>query len=409
MKIDMMMGVATSATQIEGGDKNNTWYKFSASGKCVDGTNCLRAADHYNRWKEDIDLMASMGIEVYRMSIEWSRVEPSMGVFDREAIDHYRKEIEYIIKKGIKPMVTLHHFSDPLWFAEMGGFKNKKCVEIFSEYVKKVVESLGDIVSDYTTINEPNVYVLNGYMIAYWPPLKGNYITGFKVCKNMARCHIAAYKLIHSIRENMGYTDTEVSFANHMVYFVPLNKRNPLHRFCKNFYEYLFHTMVNNSFLTGKTPLFMGKRLKQGKYYDFLGVNYYTRRSIGFFTIKEFKGDKRSDLNWDVFPRGIKIISEELHKKFGEKVYITENGICDEDDVLRIQYIKEHVKAIAYPGSPVKRYYHWSLLDNFEWREGEHARFGLVHVDYDTQKRTPRKSAEFYSRLISEKSFELLD
>ncbi len=402
------MGVATSATQIEGGDKNNSWYKFSMAGMCNDGTNCFRAADHYNRWKEDTDIMASLGVELYRMSIEWSRIEPEMGVFDQKALNHYREELEYIISKGIKPMVTLHHFSDPLWFEEMGGFNNKKSVELFTRYVKKVIEAIGDIVSDYITINEPNVYILNGYMLAYWPPLKGNYIKGFRVCKNMARCHIAAYNLIHKMRSEKGYSDTEVSFANHMVYFVPKNRKNILHRFCTSFYEYLFHTMINNSFLIGKTPLFMGKRLPKGRYYDFIGINYYTRRAIGFFTINDYEGERKSDLNWDVYPEGIRLISEDLYKKFGTKVYITENGVCDEEDTLREQYIKDHIKAVVYDGSPVKRYYHWSLLDNFEWREGEKARFGLVHVDYDTQKRTVRKSAEFYKKIIAEKSLDLL-
>ena len=224
----------------------------------------------------------------------------------------------------------------------------------------------------------------------------------------MARCHIAAYNLIHKMRSEKGYSDTEVSFANHMVYFVPKNRKNILHRFCTSFYEYLFHTMINNSFLIGKTPLFMGKRLPKGRYYDFIGINYYTRRAIGFFTINDYEGERKSDLNWDVYPEGIRLISEDLYKKFGTKVYITENGVCDEEDTLREQYIKDHIKAVVYDGSPVKRYYHWSLLDNFEWREGEKARFGLVHVDYDTQKRTVRKSAEFYKKIIAEKSLDLL-
>ena len=409
MRIEMLMGVATSATQIEGGDKNNTWYRFSKTGKCVDGTNCLRAADHYNRYREDTDLMASLGVEIYRMSLEWSRIEPQKGVFNKEAIDHYRDELEYFIEKGIKPLVTLHHFSDPIWFADMGGFEKKKNVKYFLEYVEKVIESFGDIVSEFVTINEPNVYILNGYMLAYWPPLRGNYIAGFRVCKNMARCHIEAYKLIHKMREEMGYKDTKVSFANHMVYFVPKNEKNPIHRMCTALYEYLFHTMINNSFYEGKTPLFMGKRLESGKYYDFIGINYYTRRAIGYFTSNEYKGESKSDLNWDIYPEGIRLITEDLYKKFKKEVYITENGICDKNDILREKYIKDHIRELVYEGSPVTRYYHWSFLDNFEWREGEHARFGLVHVNYETQKRTVRKSAEFYKRLIKEKSTELLE
>jgi beta-glucosidase len=172
LKDGLLLGTATAATQIEGGDDNNNWARFAREGKVDDGTTPTRACDHYNRWREDIDLMAEMGLQIYRFGIEWSRIEPEQGEFDYDVLDHYREEIEYMIEKGIKPLLTLHHFSNPLWFEDMGGWCKKESVDIFLRFVRHVVSELGPLVDDYITINEPNVYSTNSLFYGTWPPEK---------------------------------------------------------------------------------------------------------------------------------------------------------------------------------------------------------------------------------------------
>ena len=149
LKDGLLLGSATAATQIEGGDENNNWARFAREGKVDDGTSPVRACDHYNRWREDIDLMAEMGMQIYRFGIEWSRIEPVRGDFRPDVLAHYREEIEYMREKGIKPLLTLHHFNNPLWFEDMGGWTNKESAEIFLSFAERVIDSLGDIVDEY--------------------------------------------------------------------------------------------------------------------------------------------------------------------------------------------------------------------------------------------------------------------
>ena len=159
-----LFGSATAATQIEGGDVNSNWYAWSLAGKIHNGASSITAADHWNRVKEDIDLMKELNHQVYRMSIEWSRIEPSMGQWSQEGIDHYRDELTQLKQAEIEPLVSLHHFSSPQWFEEMGGWTNPESVDLFIRFVEKVVMELGDLVSEYCTINEPNVLATGAYI-----------------------------------------------------------------------------------------------------------------------------------------------------------------------------------------------------------------------------------------------------
>lgn len=402
MKLNFLMGTATAATQIEGGDTNNNWYRFSKNGGCRDKACCIRADDHYNRYREDIDLMAEMGMEIYRFGVEWSRIEPKKGVFDQTAIRHYRDEIEYLLSKNIQPLLTLHHFTNPLWFEDSGAFEKKENVPLFLEFVEVCVKSFGDLVKEYITINEPNVYVTNSYLTGEWPPQKKSLAVCRRVMKHMAIAHIESYQRIHKLRSEMGYTDTKVSFANHLRVFVPKREKNILDRTCSKIAEYFFQTLSSELFMLGKFPFYMGKS-RNGKYYDFIGINYYSRSAVKGFSVGFVDNKTYNDLGWEIYPEGLKILSEEYHNTYGEEVYITENGTCDKNDSFRSQYILDHLAAIAYEGSPVTRYYHWTFTDNFEWADGESACFGLVKVEYESQKRTVRESGKLYARLIRDK------
>ena len=406
LKDNLLLGVATAATQIEGGDENNNWARFAKEGKVYDKTAPLRACDHYERWREDIDLMHDMGITVYRFGIEWSRIEYSRGEFSEAALAHYRKEIEYMLAKGIRPMLTLHHFTNPLWFEDMGGWTNKESVNIFLSFAERVIDYLGDLVSDYITINEPNVYVTNSLFYGIWPPEKKSISALVSAFSNMTAAHIKAYAMIHKKRAEMGKEreETLVGFANHLRVFAPKNPKNPLHRLSSCLTEYLFQGAITEAMMTGKCrfPVLRREGVARGRYYDFIGINYYSRSTVSGIADGVREDCYKNDLGWEIYPEGLIELSERLSDKYGREypVFVTENGTCDNTDAYRARFIYDQLRLISETDNRIERYYHWSFTDNFEWREGESARFGIVHLDYPTQKRTIKDSGKFYSDLI---------
>ena len=204
--------------------------------------------------------------------------------------------------------------------------------------------------------------------------------------RNMAKCHVDAYKLIHKMRKERGYDDTKIGFSNHVRVFDPQNPKNLMHKMFACVNSYAFQDRL------WKTC---------GKYSDFIAVNYYTRSTVvGKIGEVSPENVAKNDLGWEIYPHGIVRCAEKLYTTVKKPIYITENGTCDNNDTFRAKYIYDHLKALVESGLPVERYYHWSFTDNFEWIEGESARFGLVHVDYETQKRTIKKSGEFYSEMI---------
>jgi len=243
---------------------------------------------------------------------------------------------------------------------------------------------------------------MNGYYGGDWPPGKKNMKEYFTVLSNMAYCHIVLYKKIHDIRESMGYNNTMVSFANHVRVFIPKNEKNPLHRLCTMFAKDSFQGVITHAMLTGEFTGMLKNigNLPVGEYADFIGINYYSRSEISGLADGTKKGVPINDLGWEIYPQGIVEIANELYSILQRPIWVTENGTCDNNDKFRARYIAEHLKAISESNLPFERYYHWCFLDNFEWMEGESARFGLVHCDYETQKRTIKESGRFYSELI---------
>jgi len=405
-----MLGSATSATQIEGGDRNNSWYEWCLWGNTEDGTTSLRAADHWNRYEEDIKLFDSMDHKIYRMSIEWSRIEPEKGSFDTEAMEHYRDELELLKKHGIRPLVTLHHLSNPVWFESEGAFENRSCVEYFKRYAGFVVESLGDLAWEYVTINEPNVYAINGYHYGIWPPGKQDMRLMYRVLRNMVLCHIEAYETIHSLRKRRGFSgETRVGPAYHLRAFAPYSK-NASDMLAARIIEYLFQSALvlsmSNGFLYA--PIGAGLPYKIGKSSDFLGFNYYSRSSVHFQGFRDdvMPDTLRNDLGWEIYPKGLYELCRKWHRKLKLPIWITENGTCDREDSFRARFIYDHLREVARlceDGVPIERYYHWSLIDNFEWLHGESAPFGLVGVDFKTQERKIKKSGEFYAEICRNK------
>ncbi|MDD4111987.1 MAG: family 1 glycosylhydrolase [Herbinix sp.] len=405
VETSLCLGVASAATQIEGGESGHNWNDWYHKGKIKDGSNPARANDHYNLWQQDADLMADMKIKHYRLGIEWARICPEESKVDEDAITHYRDEILYLMEMGISVLLTIHHLTNPMWFQNKGGFTKRENIKYFLDFVNLVAKSFGDIVAEYITINEPNVYATMSYYYGEWPPGEKSMSKAIKVMSNMAVCHIKAYEIIHHIRHDMGFDDTMVSFANHIRIFDPKNPNNLWHRVCARLLDRFFQGAVTEAMTTGnfKWPLKGDKDIKQGEYLDFIAINYYTRSTVSGFGDGTKESAHKNDLGWEIYPEGLVRSADNLYKLLERPIYITENGTCDNEDKFRCRYIYDHLKVIAESQLPITRYYHWCFCDNFEWIEGESSRFGLVHVDYETQKRTVKRSSEFYTKIIKEK------
>lgn len=407
-----LLGTATSSLQIEGGDRNNNWFRWCEQGRIKDGSHCIVACDHWNRVEEDVALLKKLNNHTYRMSLEWSRIEPEEGKFDPEAMSHYRWEIETLVGAGIRPLVTLHHFSNPLWFEDSGSWMNPQAIDRFQRYVEYVVSNLGDLVSDWVTINEPNVYAAQSYLLDLWPPGKSSIRAYLQVARNMVLAHVKAYRKIHEVRRKMGFgADTLVGAAHHLRVIDPKSNLLP-ERWLARIFHYLFEEIFVTGMAEGKLlfPLGSGYPLGKGKYMDFLGVNYYSRDMVSlswnpimlFGKTEPKKGAPVNDLGWEIYPEGLYRVCKFYWDRFRTPVFVTENGVCDAKDQVRARFIYDHlyqVKRLLDDGVDVRRYYYWSLLDNFEWLEGLSIRFGLVEVDYTTQKRTIRRSGMFYGEL----------
>ena len=418
----LLFGTATASVQNEGGDTKNNWYRWSEQGKIANNESCITGTDHYNRYAEDIDIMTTLNQDVYRMSLEWSRFEPEQGIWDPEAVEHYRAEISLLLEKGIKPLVTLHHFTAPIWFDDEGGWVNPKSVEYFQRYTEKVVNELGDLVSEFCTINEPNVLVQGAYMEGNHPPGHKDDMKGyFKASKHLILSHLKAYKLIHRIRKERGFEgETKVGFAHHIAIFEVVTK-NPLTRLSKFSMDYAFHRIYLDGMIEGHLDFPMGGAYPEGKgtFCDFFGLNYYSRHIIkssmnpamlfGDVTVDDTLGEDRlNDLGWEIYPEGMHIILKKMYDKYKLPIYITENGIADHDDSHRAKFLYDHLKVVQQlieEGVDIQRYYYWTLTDNFEWDLGYAPRFGLVDIDYDNNmKRTIRKSGYLYGEISREKA-----
>lgn len=406
----LLMGSATSSLQIEGGDRGNNWYRWAASGNIQDGSTPIVACDHWNRWKEDVDLLAEMGHETYRLSIEWSRVEPAPGVIDSEVLERYAQEVQLLRDKGIDPLVTLHHFSEPIWFEDQGGWQKKSSVACFVRYVNHVVHYLSPWVNSWVTINEPNVYLTANHVVGNFPPGHRGMSRYFHGAANMIEAHVHAYQLIHEVG-SLYWDKVQVGFALHMAYIEPAGF--PSTHLGSMLMEHNFHTIFLEGMNRGILifPLKQRPGVKPGIYADFMGINYYARYQVQpswnprtlFFKLGIKPSGRFNDLGWEIHPEGLHAIAKDLYAEYGLPIWITENGTCDHADAFRGRFIIEHLESvhrIIEEGIPVERYYHWSTLDNFEWDLGLIPRFGLVEVDYVTQERRIRPSGHMYSSII---------
>ncbi|MEA4944761.1 MAG: family 1 glycosylhydrolase [Propionicimonas sp.] len=394
------LGVATAATQIEGGNADTNWHRWAAKpGRIADGSTPARAADHWERVGQDIALLGELGVKHYRMGLEWARLEPRPGEFDTAAVAHYRDELTRLRQAGIRPLVTLHHFNNPWWFERVGGWESPSALPTFARYVTRVLEELGDLVDDWVTINEPNVYATKGWLDGQWPPgVTNSFGRTLTVMQVMATAHVQTYQAIHA-----AFPQAQVGVANHLRVFAPQKRWNPVHQLSATSGRYLFQAALTRAFSQGRflAPFVQPKGVEPGRYYDFQGINYYTRSSVKGLADGVASHVPVNDLGWEIYPQGLVEVARWTHQHYPGPIWITENGTADAADRFRSRFLYDHLRAIAGSGLPIERFYHWCFTDNFEWAEGEEPRFGLVALDYLTQQRTVRDSGRFYADVIA--------
>jgi len=433
-------GSATSAHQIEG-DSHNDWSEWEKSPKRTAELKAKglkpedfisgRACDSYHRYEEDFDIAKKLNHNIHRLSIEWSRIEPEEGRFNEKEMQHYINVVKVLRDRGIEPMITLWHFTNPIWFAEKGGFLNRKSPEYFVRYVKYVAENLKDQVGLWITFNEATtVYSGHSYIKGLWPPGHRSLLEGMRVNRNIVRSHILAYKMIKNL-----YSHSPVNFNNkddqnsqdssphrsqgamsHNVVphsdqscgsgtgvMIGLTENNAYVVLGKN----LIKQLIGNIYNFYRNLYFLTKAFP---HYDFIGLNYYNidRKVFKNFDVLS-KQARVEEMGWELYPEGLFYLLRQL-KKFKKPVYITENGIADKNDKLRIKFIKDHLywtwRAIQ-DGVDIRGYLYWSLLDNFEWHHGFSPRFGLVEIDYNTLERHIRPSAIEYGKICLTNQLEV--
>lgn len=406
--------VATAAHQIEGGNDNNDWWEWEhlVPSRIKNAEKSGLAIDHWNRLSEDTKLLNDLGVQQYRFSIEWSRIEPVEGVFNLEAIEHYKTELNELKKYAITPMVTLHHFTSPLWFTKLGGWSNDESPKMFLKFVQFVNQQLGTKVDQWITFNEPMVMIGGGYVTGVFPPGIKDWNQTIAPLRNILLAHSLAYKELHKNNKAM------VGIAHHLRIMDPYNKLNPIEWFFAKKLSLAFNWTFLNALKNGKIAISIPTKIKYEidlpqlkDTQDFIGVNYYTRDLIKYspkdnepIAAVTNKKAATSDLHWEIYPEGMYSILKAVSKKFKKlPIFITENGIADHADLQRTQFLKSHLQKVHQAideGVNVQGYCHWSLVDNFEWAEGFTPRFGLYNVDYNSLKRTPRRSALFYKKII---------
>jgi beta-glucosidase len=418
---DFKWGVAVSAHQVEGNNTNNDWWAWEQEVDHVShGHRSGLACDWWHNAEADFDRAASLGVNAMRLSIEWSRVEPRPDNFDEVALHRYAQMLRGLRSRNIEPMVTLHHYTNPLWLAESGGWENPETVARFARFARRAVEALGDTCDLWCTINGPNLYALLSHAYGEFPPGRSEFKVAVAVVRNLLAAHAAAYREIHAVQSH-----ARVGLAHNMRVFDPVDPESKRDRRAARFADRFYNQAIPAALVKGRwiPPLGIGPAWRLGRTLDWIGLNYYTRDLVAYDRgehgpqpIRRTHAEGAEMLDGDTgefYPQGIARFIRRL-AKFGLPIYITGNGIPDEDDDQRSRYILSHLHQVwrmIQLSYPVMGYYHWSLVDGFEWNRGWALRFGLLAMNPKTQVRTPRRSAALYACVVEESAItpEIID
>jgi len=415
---DFMWGASTSSHQVEGGNYNQwtVWELEHASElaknaakripnsavytrfdqlpnwddikhEAEDPNNYIsgRGVDHYNRYQEDFDLLKKLNLNSFRFGIEWSRIEPKEGEWDQEAVDHYRNYINELKERGVTPMVNLWHWTMPTWLAEKGGFEKRANLKYWKRFIDKVADEYGGIMHYVITINEPNVYTSFSYILGLWPPQKRNPLLLLNVSWNVIKAHRYAYKKLKKTNPYL-----KIGMAQQLANIQAKRPHNMLDELSTKLMRYVWNWW------------FFRRTRKQQ---DFIGFNYYFTDYYTGVMERHDPAVPINDLGWYMEPEGLyPLLMRVWSRAKGKPIIITENGLPDAEDKYRRWWIEESIVAMERAlseGVNLRGYYHWSLLDNFEWDNGWWPKFGLVEVDRaHDMKRTIRPSAKWFAERI---------
>lgn len=421
-----LWGVSTSAHQIEGAAderEQSVWDTFTAEpGRVKDGSTAAVACDHYHRYREDVALLAGLGVDAYRFSISWPRVRSEGG------LDFYDRLVDELVAAGVRPVPTLFHWDLPVTLQEGGGWLERDTASRFAEYVSLVADRLGDRVKKWITLNEPAEHTLFGHALGAHAPGKQLMFDALPAAHHLLLGHGLAVQALRAA----GATD--IGIANSHGPTWPASPEQPDLK-AADFYDLLLNRLFAEPVLLGEYPSGLGELMPGdvaadlkiiSEPLDFYGVNYYAPTRVGApqgediefggltipaelpFSVQEIENVPVTDFGWPVVPQGLTELLTTFHERYGDRlppVVITENGCSYEgvDDQDRIAYLDGHIRALhqaVEAGVDVRGYFVWSLMDNFEWAEGYARRFGLVHVDFETLARTPKASYAWYQELL---------
>jgi beta-glucosidase len=400
-----LWGASTAAHQVEGGTHNQwsvwelehakvlanqaeyqanylpKWDEIKDEATNPDNYISGKAVDHYNLYEKDFNALKKLNMNAFRFSIEWSRVEPEEGAWNAEAIEHYRRYLQSLKDKNIEPVVTLWHWTMPVWFTDKGGFEKRANIKYFVRFAEKVFQELGREFRYVITINEPETYIGKGYFAGEWPPMKQSKWLALRVYINLARAHRKVYKLARNTSRK----------------FIVGLAKNCAHNYAG---DDAWITRWSAEIATWAADYFFLNKVK--RQLDFIGLNYYL--SNRFYGYRIHNPDNRvNDLGWDMQPQNIQFVLERLYDKYKLPIIVTENGVADRDDEFRKWWLMQTLLAMhraLQGGVKLEGYLHWSLIDNFEWASGFWPKFGLIAVNRTTMERTARPSAVWLAQII---------
>lgn len=385
---DFLFGTSTSAYQIETAFDHD-WLDV----KSMDGHIFNSTTDHEQRFEDDAQLIADLA-PAYRMSLMWSKLQRApKATFDAETVKEYHTLLKALKHRNVNIMMVLHHFTNPTWFSQLGGWEKEANIDLWLDFVQQLVAEFGQYVSYWNTFNEPNVYASFGWGIGQFPPFKKNMLTAIKVVKNMGKAHDLAYTLLKKY-----YPEKPVGISHNCAVFA-----------ADNAIGWLPAKLLDHWFMH-----FVPKHFEQ---VDFFGMSYYARINHDPLPVtmvttpdKLINSGKDHDDMWEYYPEGLRETILRYWKQYKKPIIITENGVCTKDDTLRVKAIHDYLQIVhdlLQEGVDIKGYYYWSTWDNFEWALGPTYQFGLYGCDPVTKERIMRPSAMVYASIAHTKSLEV--
>jgi beta-glucosidase len=418
---DFLWGAATSAHQVEGDNDNSDWWDWERS----PGTPCKapsgKACEQYTRYPSDIALLASLGLDTYRFSVEWARIEPSEGVFEAGALDHYRRVLECVLANGLVPMVTLNHFTLPRWVAAQGGWTWKRTPELFDRYCRRVIDALGDKVPWYCTINEPTALSSGAYLSGWgFPPGVADVRKWRTAIDLLIDAHKRSVASIHELRPN-----AKAGLAAFTVENVTNAGGQPAIEYATRMNQDVFlEATADDDFIGVQTytrhylyrPWILAPLTKAALLFrpieDRIARRLLAARTAAPGT-QALPGQRVTQMGWEYRPEALAAVVRRIAKLCpGKDLVVTENGVATSDDTERVEFIRRALIALheaMADGAPVRGYIHWSLMDNFEWAHGYGPKFGLIGVDFATQERTVRPSGRYLGEIAKAGRLEVGD